>query len=136
MTATPDQLFAYGVTAVACVAAGIERYRASRVAQKTALEKEVVSDAKRQEERGILMAKMADDYKLLLEKEYAAHNATRQFHHNKSNEDQAKLASCFERCSELQQKTDLSKIETLLLEQGASLRMVAEGIRELLTNSR
>lgn len=132
MTTTPDQLFAYGVSIVACAAAGVERWRANRVTQKTAIEKEVVSDAKRQEERGILMAKMADDYKALLEKEYAAHQSTREFYHKKSSEDQAKLDLCVLRCQELQSKTDLSKVEHLLLEQGATLKTLAEGIRELL----
>lgn len=133
MTITSDQIFSWSVSAVAVIAAGIERYRAGKVTQKTALEKEVVSDAKRQEERGNLMAKMADDYKVLLEKEYSAHQATRDFHHLKANEDQAKLAKCVERNQELQAKTDLSKIEVLLLAQGESLKAVAAGIQKLLT---
>lgn len=134
MTITPDQCFAYGVALVTSIGAGLERWRASKATQRTAIEKEVVSDAKRQEERGNLMAKMADDYKLLLEKEYTAHQATREFHHHKASEDQAKLDKCFERCQELQEKTDLSKIEALLLEQGQTLKTVADGIRELLVN--
>lgn len=134
MPITPDQIFAYSAAAVAAFAAGIERWRASKVSQKTALEKEVVSDAKRQEERATLMAKMADDYKILLEKEYAAHEATRDFHHKKAKEDQATLLKCNERVQELQVKTDLSKIETLLLAQGQCLQTMAEGIRDLLKN--
>lgn len=133
MAVTPDQIFAYSAAAVAAFAAGIERWRASKVSQKTALEKEVVSDAKRQEERGNLMAKMADDYKALLEKEYIAHQATREFHHHKAGEDQAKLDKCNERVQELQVKTDVSEIERLLLQQGKSLETMAAGIRELLS---
>lgn len=133
MPVTPDQIFAYCTAGVAAIAAGIERWRAGKITQKTAIEKEVVSDAKRQEERGTLMAKMADDYKALLEKEYAAHEATRNFHHAKAEKDQATLAKCNEHVAELQQKTDLSKIEMLLLAQGDSLRIVGEGIKELLS---
>lgn len=132
MNITTDQIFSYAVTAVACVAAGVERWKAGKVTQKSVLEKEVVSDAKRQEERGNLMAKMADDYKELLEKEYTAHQHTRDFYHNKSSEDQAKLAKCSERCLELQAKTDLSKIEELILDQSTALKIVAEGIQKLL----
>lgn len=134
MTTTTPEAFPYIVSVVCAIAAGLERYRASKVATKTQQEKEVISQAKAQEERGNLYAKMANEYKDLLEKEYAAHEATRIYHHKKAGDDQAKLDRCFERCTELQAKTDITKIETLLLEQGKHLSTACDGIRELLTN--
>lgn len=133
---TPDQWFAYTAATVAAVAAALERYKASKATTKTDQEKAIVSEAKAWKERAELMEKMSNDYHTLLEKEYAAHQATRQFHHDKANEFQAKLDKCVERCSELQAKTDITKVETLLLQQGDSLKTMAEGIRELLVHSK
>lgn len=131
---SPD--LAWIAAAVAATAAGIERWRASKVVAKTAQEKEVVADAKAQEARGNLYAKMAEEYKSLLEKEYAAHEGTREYHHKKAKEDQALLLRCNEKCTELQAKTDVTKIEMLLLQQGESLKTLAEAIRELLATSK
>lgn len=145
---SPD--LAWVAAAVAATAAGIERWRASKVTAKTAQEKEVVADAKAQEARGNLYAKMSEEYKGLLEKEYIAHQVTRDYHHTKANEFQAELCKCNERCTELQSKTDITKIELILIEQGKrmiemieekksqgkALLVLTESIRELLAASK
>jgi hypothetical protein len=122
---SPDQIAAYTTSVLFGAAAAFERYKSSRVTKKTEAEAAVVSDAKRQEERGNLMAKMADDYKALLEKEYTAHQATRDYWHEKANDFQKQLAKCNEDCAALQMKTDLSTVQVSLL-------TIAKGVEELL----
>lgn len=131
-TPSADQIFAYCASATFALMAGFERFKALRTKKKTDQENAVVSDAKRLEERANLMAKMADDYKLLLEKEYTAHQATRDYWHAKANDFQAELAKCNENCADLKSKTDISKIEHLILEQYKILQPIAQGINKLL----
>lgn len=130
----PASVGAWSAAAFGAAWAAFERSKSSKVETKTIEDKNVVSEAKAWEARAALYKKMADDSQALLEKEYSAHQATRDFHHSKAGEFQSELLKCHERCADLQEKTDISGIERILSDQQKVLMTMGEGIRELLTN--
>lgn len=139
VTSTPDLIQSAGgwiAFLLAALAAGFERYRSGKVQDKTAEEKQVVSEAQAWKSRSELYEGMTKDFRALLETERADHQKTRDYWHEKSNKFQSDLAKCNEDCLKLQGRTDITKVENLMLEQGKDLRTIAEGIRELLTNSK
>lgn len=139
VTSTPDIIQSAGgwiAFMLAAIAAGFERYRSGKVQDKTAEEKQVVSEATAWKSRSELYEGMTKDFRALLDTERSDHQKTRDYWHEKSNKFQADLSKCNEDCLKLQGRTDISKVETLLLEQGRHMSTIADGIRELLANSK
>jgi hypothetical protein len=132
MSLPPDQAAAYISAIIFAVAAGYERFRSNKVVTKTATDDAVLSDAKRQEERGNLMAKMADEYRSLYSKEAEEHIKTREFWHSKQGDHQTNLSKCQEKILELQARPDLTDILTSIRAQGEVSLQILEGIREVL----
>lgn len=138
-----EQIAAYATAIAFGFAAGYERFINRRKVLKTEADQLQLSEAKAFKERGDLMLKQAEEYRTLLEKEYQAHQVTREFHHKQSTIAQQKLLECNEKCLELQTRTDLSRLEHLLADQTTAFSKMSEvqsnalsqislGIQELL----
>lgn len=132
LTIPPEQLGGYITAIAASLWALKERIQSQKVVNKTDAEKALVSEALMFKERGDLMLKQANEYKELLEKEYQAHEATREYHHGQATVAQQKLSECNEKCQELQTKTDISRVEEILLKQTTAMLEMSAGIKELL----
>lgn len=138
-TSTPDIIQSAGgwvAFLIAAGAAGFERYNAKKVTDKTEAEKQVVSSAQAWKSSSELYEGMAKDYRSLLETERSDHQKTRDYWHEKATGFQHDLSKCNEECLKLQGRTDITRVETLLLDQGRHMATVADGIRELLANSK
>lgn len=129
---TPDQVTAYTTALVFGCAAAYERFVNRKKTEKTEQERTALSEALMFKERGDLMLKQVEEYKDLLEKEYTAHQATRDFHHAQATIAQLKLSECNEKCQELQTRTDLTRVEEILIRQSTAMTQMASGIQELL----
>lgn len=129
---TPEQVGAYATALLFACMAAYERFVNRKRAIKTEADQETLSEARAFKERGDLMLKQADEYRMLLEKEYSAHQKTREFHHDQATLVQEKLSKCNEHCLELQSRTDITKVEYLLVQQTAALTEIAAGIKQLL----
>lgn len=129
---TPDQLAAYIVALLFAFAAGYERFINRKKAEKIEVNQTVLSEALAFKERGDLMLKQAEEYRGLLEQEYKAHQATREFHHTQSQLAQEKLSACNEKCLELQSRTDITRVEQNLTLLTVAMTRVGTGVEELL----
>lgn len=139
VTSTPDLIQSAGgwiAFLLAACAAGFERYNSKKITDKTQEEKQVVSEAQAWKSRSEVHESMAKDFRNLLETERKDHQNTREYWHGKATTFQSDLAKCNEDCVKLQGRTDISRVETLLLEQGRHMSTIADGIRELLANSK
>lgn len=117
MTA-PDQLVGWVAGAIGFCMAVYERLRTSKKQDKTEAEQELVSDAKRQQERANLLGKSADENLELFKKEQAEHQRTRDFWHEKSGEFQNTLSKCQDKLAEVSARPDYSEMLLLLKKQG------------------
>lgn len=137
---TPDQIAAYTTAAASAFVfggmAGYERFvnrkRAKKIEDKTDLEKQALSEALAFQRSADLMTQQAEVYRQLLEKEYAAHQVTREYHHGEAQKSQLKLSQCNELNQELRSRTDISRIEEILVTQTKAMQQMAEGIQDLL----
>lgn len=139
VTSTPDIIQSAGgwiAFLLAALAAGFERYNSKKITDRTSAEKQIVSEATAWKSSSELHERMSKDFRGLLETERTDHQKTRDYWHEKSNKFQSDLAKCNEDCIKLQGRTDISRVETLLLAQGQHMATIADGIRELLANSK
>lgn len=132
MMLAPEQIAAYMTAAAFGIAAGYERFINRKRAQKQEVDQGVLAEALAFKERGDLMLKQANEYHDLLEKEYEAHQQTRKFHHDQATIAQEKLSKCNELCLDLQSRTDITRLEKLVLKQTDALEKMSQGITELL----
>lgn len=132
---TPDLLSQVStervVTIVAFLAAVFERFRSRKKEIKSEAEKDLLSDAKRLQERAELLGRLADDNASNFKKEQEEHQKTRLFWHNKASDFQADLARCQERMTELQERPDYSEIVEQIKVQSQTNHEILEAIRQV-----
>lgn len=105
-----DQIIAYGTTALTIVLLSVEKWKNTKKDNKTQEEAELVSDAKKFQERGDTMAKLADEWKERYQAEHTEFNTYRDYAHGKAAQDQAVVFKLNERVAELQAKPDYSDL--------------------------
>lgn len=124
--------------------AGYERYQNSKAQakatnialvkeEKTQQEQDLLSDAKRLQERADLLGKLADDNATLFRAEQAAHKETREYWHAKGTEFQLSLSTCQDKLQEMQQRPDYSDILELIKQQAEISNQTLSAIKEVLT---
>lgn len=114
----PDQIAGYVAGFIGFCMAIYERLKSSKKQDKTEAEAELVSDAKRLEERATLLGKIADANASELAKEQEAHQKTRTFYHEKIKTDSADSLKLQEKLLALEARPDYTEILTLLKKQG------------------
>lgn len=109
-----------------------ERYQASKQQKKIQTDQAVLSAAQSAQDQCALLLVQVENYKTMLLDEQEQHKKTRQFHHDQAGKAQELLAKCNETCQELKSKTDLSKLEEILIRQLNISTQMGDGITELL----
>lgn len=132
----PTLVASWIVGGFATIAAVFERVRNIKVASKREENAEAVSDAKRYQERGDLMSKLADEYKIKLEAEHKEHMAYRDWAHEKANKDQALLANSQDKIIELQARPDFTDLFEHLKNQSDTSVKILLGIGDILNSVR
>lgn len=131
-TPTYDQLVLGGVAVVSFCSAVFERFVNRKKSQKTEADQQLLEEAKVFKERGDLLLAQVAEYKKWYEDEKQAHQQTREYHHDQSAKAQEKLSRCNEKCQELQGRTDISRVEQLLVNQTTALMSIGAGVQKLL----
>lgn len=129
---SPEQIGNGVVTLFLAALVAHEKWTNRNKTKKIEETQDSLAEAKVFKERGDMLLVQVEEYKTMLEKERMAHEASRKFHHDQATIAQEKMSACNDKCLELQARTDITRIETMLGEQTRSLVQIGSGIQKLL----